>query len=532
MNKEPNSLILESDKPLSQSMIWRLQSEFYSKQGPDAWSKGIVPQYITTNPYFAKLYAKTVFAYCRDLSSRQDLKDDSTLYILELAAGVGRFTYTFLTQFNALLENAPFHTIKIKYIVSDFAMQNVDYYQKHPSLKPFFESGILDCAQFDMTNDSSLQLLYSGEQLNPCTLSNPLVLLANYTFDSLPQDTFYVNNGVLYEGLLSLSKKSSENTTEEKNTSKPDSILSDISYEYNDRSVDGAHYYDEIVFNELLLNYQASLEEGSFSMPIIAFRCIQRLKKLFENDIVLITADKGYNNLNSMQNTYHPVLSQHGSISLMVNFHAFELFFKTLGGSAHHSVYEHENITLSLFTIGNAHSDFSETTFMFKEIVEEIGPDDFHAIKKAIIPLQKSMTTKELLTFLKYTLWDSRTFLELYNTLLERVSEEENFPVIDLINALYKVWGNYFPIGEEGDLSYCLGTFFAYFGYDHEAIKLFQTSIQFYGESPDLLYEIALCYYNLHDFETAMNFIDCSLKLDAAYEEAVYLKSVLNDLAQ
>ena len=525
---------MNKETTLSQSSIWKLQADFYEQQGPQAWSKGIVPQYITTNPYFANLYAKSVFAYCRDLIARPNYNPNTCLYILELAAGVGRFTYAFLKSFSSLIEKSTMKDLKFKYIVSDFAEQNVRYWQNHPSLKPYFENGVLDCAVFDVTKDDSLTLLQSGEKIEANVLQQPLVVIANYTFDSLPQDTFYVKEGLLYEGLIRLSKankKDSEQNDEALSFSQEKtSILSDIQYEYIDREIDGSCYYDNTLYNDLLLHYQENLEDASFTLPIMAFRCIERLRTLFGDDLILIAADKGYNQLESMLNTYHPFLSQHGSISLMVNFHAIELFFEHLGGRGIHSLYEHDNITLSLFSLSKVQNALIETNFAFEDIVEGIGPEDFHTLKNALIPHQKTMSSKELLTFLRYTSWDSRTFLEIYNTLIERISEEENFPINDLITSLYKVWENYFPIGEEGDLSYCLATLFAHFGYDDEAIELFKTSIAFYGETAPMNYEIALSYYNLQEVDEAMTYLEKSLALDPDFEEALYLKNVIASL--
>lgn len=522
MSIDTSNLLIESEKPLSKSLIWKMQSDFYAQQGPKAWSEGIVPQYITTNPYIANLYAKTVFAYCKDYTDREDYSPDSTLYILELAAGIGRFTYTFLKRFTTMLQNSPLSEFKFKYVITDFAEGNVTYWQEHPSLKPFFENGQLDCATFDMIQDNSIRLRHCGETISPSSMSQPLFVFANYTFDSLPQDSFYVKDGELYEGLLTLSKKRDQNTA-----LRSTSILADISYEYSDRKIDGSCYYSDPIFNDLLTQYQTLLDDSAFTLPIVAFRCLSRLIALFGDDLLLLTADKGYKDLYALQGTYHPVLSEHGSISLMVNFHALELFFERLGGITLHSMYDHEHVTLSLFVFTKKEHPLTETHFVFEEIADGIGPDDFHALKKAFIPHQKTMSTKELMTFLRYTLWDSRTFLELYNTLLERISEEENFPVDEFITALYKVWAHYFPIGEEGDLSYCLGTLFAYFGYDYEAIELFETSALFYGETPAILYEIALGYYNLQEFEVSMNYLDKSLALDAEFEESLNLKGVI-----
>ena len=202
---------------------------------------------------------------------------------------------------------------------------------------------VLDCATFDMTQDEEIRLKCSGEVLSEGDLKNPLILFANYTFDSLPQDTFYVNKGELFEGLITITSKGEQVDSEDK------SILADLDYYYTDKQIQGSGYYEETKINDILLYYKDCLEDTAFSLPIVAFRCINRLKKLSGDDIILISADKGYRNASSMHKNYHPYLSKHGSISLTVNFHALELYFKSLGGKAIHSIYEHENVTMSLF---------------------------------------------------------------------------------------------------------------------------------------------------------------------------------------
>jgi tetratricopeptide (TPR) repeat protein len=521
---ENSGVILESDKPLSKSMVWKLQADFYANQGPEAWIKGIVPQYITTNPYIANLYAKTAFGYCRDIASCESFDKNTTIYLVELAAGVGRFTYTFLKRFLPLLEQSSLKGLKFKYIITDLAERNVEYWLAHSYLKPYFESGILDCATFDMTGEEELHLRFSGEQLQPGKQANPLILFANYTFDSLPQDTFYVTDGNLQEGLITITSK------KEQPDPKDQSILAGIDYDYADRPIEGTGYYDEDNLNDILLYYKACLEDSSFSIPIVALRCIDRLRKLFHDDILLLSTDKGYRNISSLEGTYHPFLSKHGSISLTVNFHALELYFNSLGGTAIHSPYDHENVTMSLFLLSERSHDFTETAMAYHEIIERIGPDDFYVIKKAVVPHNKSLTTKELLTFLRYTVWDSRTFLEFYNTLLERIAEEDKFPKEELIILMHQVWEHYFPIGEEGDLSYCLGSLFSYFGYDHDAIELYHASLEFYGEDPAIYYELALCHYNLQEYPEALEYTMKSLSMDPDYEDSTQLKALIEEI--
>lgn len=516
--------ILESNKPLSQSMIWKLQSDFYANRGPEAWIKGVVPQYITTNPYIANIYAKVAFGYCRDIASSEDFDKETTIYLMELAAGVGRFTYTFLKRFIYLIEHSSLKGLKFKYIITDFAERNIEYWLNHSYLQPYFENGILDCATFDMTKDDELHLRKSDVVLKKGNVNNPLILFANYTFDSLPQDSFYVNNGELFEGLITVTGSDSTSDSMDK------SILANLDYSYEDKKIDGSSYYEEENINDILLFYQNCLEDTAFSIPIVSIRCIHRLIELFNDDIILLSTDKGYRNLASMEKINHPFLSKHGSISLTVNFHAMELYFNGFGGKAIQSIYDHENVTMSIFTLSKRLHNYIETELAYYDIIETIGPDDFYTMKQAIVPRHESLTTKELLTFLRYTIWDARTFAEFYNTLLERIKEEENFPVEELVLAIHNIWDNYFPIGEDGNLAYCFGSLLAYFGYDCDAIKFFEASTLFYGEDAAIYYEIALCYYNMGILEKTIEYIDKSLLLEPNFEESLNLKRILENL--
>ena len=524
VNTKHIGTILEEKKHLSQSMLWKLQTDFFANQGPEAWSKGIVPQYITTNPYIANLYAKTVFGYCRDYIARKDIDKTSTIYIMELAAGVGRFTYTFLKRFLHIIDKSSLKGLKFKYIVTDFSEKNIEYWQNHSFLKPYFDSGILDCATFDISQDKKLQLRNSGEVLSSGNLHNPLILIANYTFDSLPQDTFYVSQKKIYEGLITITRPNMEVNPEDK------SILAGLDYYYTDKEIKAKDYYEDVDFNSILLYYKEHLEDTSFSLPIIALRCLSRLKKLFNDDIILISADKGYKNENAMFKNSHPFLSKHGCISMTVNFHSLEMYFKNLGGKAIHSIYEHENINMSLFLLSESTHDFVETTMAYNEIIESIGPDDFYIIKKAVVPLAQSLETKQLLTFLRLTVWDARTFQEFYNILLERIDTEENFPLKELIIAINNVWEHYFPIGEEGDLAYYLGSLLSYIGYDSDALRFFEYSYEIYGASAEIYYNIALCFFNLSQVKKSLEFAEKSLLLDPISEETKTLRKLIGDI--
>ena len=69
-DSEIPSYILEHGRRLSESLLWRLQKNFFESQGLQAWTTGIVPHYITSNGWIADAYAKVVLGWLRDCSGR------------------------------------------------------------------------------------------------------------------------------------------------------------------------------------------------------------------------------------------------------------------------------------------------------------------------------------------------------------------------------------------------------------------------------------------------------------------------------
>src|SRR5262245_5981274 len=65
---------LERDVPLSQSLIWRRQREFYAQRGLKAWSEDRVPEYITNNPFIAEIYARIVAEFLNECMAAGDAR--------------------------------------------------------------------------------------------------------------------------------------------------------------------------------------------------------------------------------------------------------------------------------------------------------------------------------------------------------------------------------------------------------------------------------------------------------------------------
>lgn len=199
---EESRCVLEDFVQCSQSHLWKLMMSFYDRKGVESWSQGIVPHFITCNSFIGSSYAKVLHGYIRDASRLKKLNYDEPLYIIELGAGSGKFSYFMLKALYEMREVCDFPFNKIVYVMTDFTENNFKFWKSHPSLKVFFEMGVLDAGIFDAVNDDKINLFFSGKVISRGSCVNPVCVVANYLFDTLYHDIFQVDGGLLKEGNL------------------------------------------------------------------------------------------------------------------------------------------------------------------------------------------------------------------------------------------------------------------------------------------------------------------------------------------
>jgi tetratricopeptide (TPR) repeat protein len=519
---QSKSAPIESRQRLSASLLWKLQRRFFDTQGVDAWARAGIPLHITSNTFIARAYARLIVGFLSAWQSDLDL--DSPLYIVELGAGHGRFGFLLLTRLLEELTAAGLDGVGIRYVLTDLSARNIEHWQSAPRLRRFFESGALDVAVFDVENIDSIRLLRSGVALVKDTLRNPLVAISNYLFDSIPQDAFLVQDGQLYENLISLSSSRAE-----PDLTAPD-LLSRVEVSYFPQPARDA-YYEDADWNRLLADSARRLPSVPFLFPIAALRCVQALEELSGNRLLLISADKGYHSEEAiLQGQGAPGMVRHsdGCFSMMVDYRVLGAFVESRGGAALHPGHFHESLNISAFLSRQPASILQQTRRAYETAIEEFGPDDFFTLINGIAPLVATMSIEQSLAYLRLSAWDFRlawTFLPLWKQHVEDATPAQRR---EIRTAALNVWAAYFPLPQEDDLAFQLGVLLLELGFYPDALEFLERSEQLYGMEAGTAYNIGVCHYQMLDKTCALESVDRALALNPGFDAARALRIRIN----
>lgn len=501
--------------PLSQSTLWQLQSVFYERLGRDAWRAGFVPEYITSNPFIADVYAQMVTAYWRDLDAQGKLNPGAPLYLVELGAGSGRFAYLFLRRLSELLARWAHNAPTFVYIMTDVAQANLHAWRENTLLAPFVEAGKLDFARFDAVCDDRIETLVAGTVLDATPERAPGVVIANYVFDSIPSDLYYVEGNTLYSRNIGVTHADGE--------------LSDqigagpvepgrLTLAHTHTRLDPAIHQPNLA--DLLSAHVARLDNTVFPLPVAGLHLCQRLARLFDGMLMLV-GDKGYTTWAGLQAVGNPEKSvpgmafHSGCFSVMVNFPALARAAEAQGGMGLLPDHEPQRLGVGAFVWPGPADDLSRgsgtengpdwpgTRQTFARCVAEFGPDDFYVLAQRLEGDGGALTLAQVLAMLRWSRWDPQLLAHCVPALLASVDTLDAQEWQTLAAGLERTAAHDYPSTTRYDLAYGLAQLYARRGDHVAALGYFELSHARQGPNTQSLYEMAVSQLELERLEAA-----------------------------
>lgn len=483
----------------SESPLWRLNEKYYQSRGLEAWRSGEVPHQASSNSRIAKTIAELILGYLKDLALTSGSSEK--VYILELGAGHGRLAYHILKHLDRLIALTNVDVPEYCYVLTDIVEDCLEFFLGHLQFEDYFESGKLDVSYFDAVRSSELDLKYSKEKITAGSLSQSTIVVANYLFDSIPSDLFYVKDGSLSScRILMDAEQFDQDQVEGEQENR-------VKLKFEREEVVGDYYEDEF-YDKIIRGYKSKLKDSHFYFPQPALDCLSRIQKLSTKGMMLVSCDKGHHELNDLQNIGEPDLIMHGSFSIWVNFHAFGKYCAAKGGKAYLPSFATNALQCVCLLFESGHEAFQEVNNAYERFVNDFGPDDYITLKKMSYDKISSLSTEELIAMIRLSNYDSTIFKNYLPRLKQLATHLSMSDRRRLSQTMHKVWEMYFTINEPYDLPFELGGFFFDLSFHEEAKFYFGQSIKLFGPKPDSYYNMALCHYQLREDSQLLNLIE------------------------
>lgn len=508
---ETASEVAHVSTTLSESVVWDWQREFYEETGQEAWNAGIVPYQVTSSPAIALAYGKIIAAYLKDVQhSRQTEQDqitDDPIYILDLGAGTGRLAYLIAKALSNSTDLPRF-----RYVMVDAASSNIQAWAKNPQFASLLESGVLDYACYDAVAGGPIRLEHSGETVEPG--NTPLVAIANYFFDSLPQDVLMLQKGSIVNGQASVLMPTHETDPGTGKKFPLDACQVQLSYHHGDalRPTGGP-------WNDLISNLAGEVD-GAYLFPVGALRVLDNLRHLAGRNLMVLAADKGCSIKVPLAAPERLTFAAHGSVSLEVDFHALATYCINQDGLAVHAPSNSSLLGVHAMLWGSQRDQLTRTLESFDASFGQLGPLDIHALSTRLADKQSSAPPlSELMAVLRLSEADPVVLCRHADHFRQAAKEARPDQRDNLAALLDKVWAHHFALGKQSDPAFEIATILQLMGLHSRAYEYYERSLDEHGDHFTTLFNMAVCLAGC-DKPKAISLFKRTLQVNPQYQPA------------
>jgi tetratricopeptide (TPR) repeat protein len=503
--------LIERDVPFSRSLIWTLQASAYGSLGPNAWGSGTVPLYITSNPFLARQYVALLVAYLRDLDRAGRLERNEPVYLFDLGAGCGRFAYLCVRELQRLQAlDIGLKGLRFCYVLTENVEATTQYWEQHPLLQPLFETAWMDYACFDVLEDAQIALKVSGTNLVAGSLKNPAILIANYLFDTVPQELYRVEAGDLEEGCVTLHVER-EGLTDIHDPALIDELRCSFSY----RPLDASPFAEQSIDHRVLQHYCDAFSQATCHLPSAGYRVLENLGRLSGGRFFLLAGDQGITQKEQVPRLGDPELSLHGTFSVPVDYYALGLFFDLQDGQVWRSASLDQDFVVLAGAMGEGNLRFDSLRLSFEQSVNRFEMQDYWHLLNSIEEDCPKPSLNQVLRLVKLSQWDPPSFHAFFAAVREHARKADTHDRARIIYCMERVADAFYPVTVEE------GAFFTNLGIIAFEMKDFAAAIKQFARTIDLLpthaaawFYMGMCYRFTGEVEESVRCLDRARQLD------------------
>jgi hypothetical protein len=502
--------VLEHGVPLSESVLWKLQRQFYADSGADPWTEGFIPDWVTTTPSLAERFADLVTAYLRDWASEQGgLSGDAPVYVVEVGAGPGRFGFRLAARLSAVLAAREPDLPELVYVMTDISASRIGAWRRNRNLSSLVDAGLLDFAHFDACEPGPIHLLQRDTVIETPT-ENPLVVIANYVLDSLPADLLRIERGNALDAPITLTQAPGGQTPIE---------LDGLAWAFDvpgaETRLDGPAEWTSIVSD-----YARALPNTCVLFPVAALRCVQHLELASGGRMLFLAADKGHCHLEELAGCDEPAIVRHGAaFSVMVNFDAIGRYATLREGEALLPSLPSSSLALAGFTFGAPATGHRSLRFVYGDAVRDGSVDDALTIRQAMREHLAGWPVDDLIAYVRDARWDDRCFLEAAPHLIAEAGYTSSTQRAAVRELIRRVDGRRLDLGPDG-FDDAAGVLLHHLGFVREAIEHFERLVAADDRDSGATHNLAACHFELEQHDEARRLAERALELDPANEPA------------
>ena len=440
-----------------------------------------------------------------------------------MGSGSGRFAYHFIRELRIKLEESAHPAMAFRYVMTDVAHSNIEAWMRHPKLGALVVDGILDFAHFDASTPAPFRTRVNEHLYLPGSCKPPVVVLANYTLDSLPTDAFLAAEGTLFERRISILSSTEDLALQDVHD------LDQLRW-MEERGPADLPCYGDALRDSIVASYLEHPEPISFFFPTAAIDTMEFLASLSSGRMLLFAADKGFVHPHQMDGDVSLDLVPHGGVfSLMVNFHALGSFFTGRGGSMFTSGQRETNLTTALCTEGYGSSAIPRTIDAYRRNFVDFTPYDYMHLAKLTWESLPLISHRHFLSLLRLSNYDPTLVLRYQAAVIHKAESIESPLREDLLDALNTAWNRHYLVqGDPNDLHFVMGVIFQAMGESNSALNAYHHSITEHGEHATTSFNIALVKRDLGDLAGALDDAQKTLELSPDHKDALRLVNKLS----